>query len=183
MQLSNIKVAALATIGFEEVEYTKPKKALVDAGATVHLVSPESGSIKAWDGDDWGGEYKVDVELAKARADDYDALLLPGGVLNPDSLRINDKALAFIKAFFQADKPVAVICHGGQTLITADLVKGRTMTGYVSVRPDLANAGAHVKDQEVVVDGKLVSSRNPDDIPAFNKKMIEVFAGKTAAVA
>lgn len=180
MQLENIKVAALATTGFEEVEYTKPRKALEDAGATVHLVSPQSGSIKAWDGDDWGGEYDVDVSLDKADAGQYDALLLPGGVLNPDNLRINEKALGFVKSFFQQDKPVAVICHGGQTLISAGLVKGRTMTGYQSVRGDLANAGANVKDEEVVVDGKLVSSRNPDDIPAFNKKMIEVFAKQTA---
>ncbi|THH39735.1 type 1 glutamine amidotransferase domain-containing protein [Neolewinella litorea] len=179
MQLDNIKVAALATAGFEEVEYTKPRKALEEAGATVHLVSPESGSIKAWDGDDWGGEYEVDVALDRADASRYDALLLPGGVLSPDSLRINDKALSFIKSFFQDDKPVAVICHGSQTMISAGLVKGRTMTGYVAIRPDLANAGATVKDEEVVVDGKLVSSRNPGDIPAFNRKMIEIFAKHT----
>ncbi|WP_116125238.1 type 1 glutamine amidotransferase domain-containing protein [Lewinella sp. IMCC34183] len=182
MQLDNIKVAALATTGFEEVEYTKPRKALEDAGATVHLVSPQSGSIKAWDMTDWGDEHKVDITLDSAKASDYDALLLPGGVLSPDDLRINEKALAFVKEFFKADKPVAVICHGGQTLINADLVKGRTMTGYVSVRPDLANAGANVKDEEVVVDGKLVSSRNPDDIPAFNKKMIEIFAKNAVAM-
>ena len=182
MQLSNMKVAALATTGFEEVEYTKPKQALTEAGATVHLVSPKSGSIKAWDGDDWGGKYQVDVTLDSAKADDYDALLLPGGVMNPDDLRINKDALSFVKAFFQADKPVAVICHGGQTLISAGLVRGRTMTAYEAVRPDLANAGANVKDEEVVVDGKLVSSRNPDDIPAFNKKMVEIFARQTAGV-
>ena len=182
MQLNNVKVAALATTGFEEVEYTQPRKALEDAGATVHLVSPQSGSIKAWDTDDWGESYDVDVTLDTADAGSYDALLLPGGVLNPDSLRINDKALAFIKAFFAANKPVAVICHGGQTLISAGLVKGRTMTGYEAVRPDLANAGAQVKDEEVVVDGNLVSSRNPDDIPAFNKKMIEVIAESTVGV-
>ena len=182
MQLSKVKVAALATTGFEEVEYTKPRKALEEAGATVHLVSPQSGSIKAWDKDDWGESYDVDVTLDSADAGSYDALLLPGGVLNPDSLRVNDKALSFIKAFFSANKPVAVICHGGQTLITADLVKGRTMTGFKAVRPDLANAGANVKDEEVVVDGNLVSSRNPDDIPAFNKKMIEVIAESTVGV-
>ncbi len=176
MQLNNIKIAALATTGFEEVEYTKPRKALEDAGATVHLVSPQSGSIKAWDKDDWGGSHKVDVTLDKADASSYDALLLPGGVMSPDDLRINKKAISFVKSFFTADKPVAVICHGGQTLISADLVKGRTMTGYQSIRPDLSNAGANVKNEEVVVDGKLVSSRNPDDIPAFNKKMIEVFS-------
>jgi len=178
MKLSNVKVAALATTGFEQVEYTKPKQALEDAGATVQLVSPQSGSIRAWDGDDWGEQFDVDVELTQANATNYDALLLPGGVLNPDTLRVDDTALSFVKDFFSADKPVAVICHGGQTLITADLVRGRTMTGYRAIRPDLANAGATVKDEEVVVDSKLVSSRNPDDIPAFNEKMIEVFAGK-----
>ncbi|PPK85413.1 protease I [Neolewinella xylanilytica] len=176
MQLDNIKVAALATTGFEEVEFTKPKQALEEVGATVHLVSPQSGSIKAWDKDDWGGSYQVDVTLDSVDAASYDALLLPGGVINPDNLRVNESALTFVKSFFSANKPVAVICHGGQTLISAGLVKGRTMTGFKSVRPDLANAGANVKDEEVVVDGNLVSSRNPDDIPAFNKKMIEVFA-------
>ncbi len=180
MQLSNFKVAALATNGFEQVEYTKPRKALEEAGATVHLVSPESGQIKGWDGDDWGDTFSVDVELSSAKAADYDALLLPGGVLNPDSLRINGAALAFVDHFFREDKPVAVICHGGQTLISAGLVKGRTMTGYKAVRTDLQNAGANVKDESVVVDGNLVSSRNPDDIPAFNKKMVEVFSKVTA---
>ncbi|NJB86155.1 protease I [Lewinella marina] len=183
MQLKNLKVAALATTGFEEVEYTKPRKALEDAGAQVSLISPQSGKIKAWDGDDWGGEHEVDVALDAADPAHYDALLLPGGVLSPDDLRINDQALKFVKAFFELDKPVAVICHGGQTLISAGLVKGRTMTGYQSIRPDLANAGATVKDEEVVVDGKLVSSRNPGDLPAFNRKMIEVFAQRAAATA
>lgn len=176
MKIDNIKVAALATTGFEEVEYTKPRKALEEAGATVHLVSPKSGSIKAWDMDDWGGSHQVDVTLDSADAASYDALLLPGGVINPDNLRVNDQALNFIKSFFSSNKPVAVICHGGQTLISAGLVKGRTMTGFKSVRPDLANAGANVKDEEVVVDGNLISSRNPDDIPAFNKKFIEVLS-------
>jgi len=178
MKLDNVKVAALAAAGFEQVEYTKPKQALEDAGATVHLVSPATGSIKAWDGDDWGDQFEVDVALAEASAADYDALLLPGGVLNPDTLRINDRALSFVKDFFSADKPVGVICHGGQTLITAGLVDGRTMTGFKAIQPDLTNAGANVKDEEVVVDGKLVSSRNPDDIPAFNKKIVEVFSGQ-----
>lgn len=182
MKLSNVKVAALATTGFEEVEYTKPRKALEEAGATVHLVSPQAGSIKAWDTDDWGGSHEVDVTLDKADAGSYDALLLPGGVINPDNLRVNDDALTFIKAFFRDNKPVAVICHGGQTLISADLLKGRTITGFKSVRIDLANAGATVKDEEVVVDGNLVSSRNPDDIPAFNKKLIEVIANSTVSV-
>lgn len=176
MKLSNKKVAALATNGFEEVEYTQPLQALKDAGATVHLVSPESGEIKAWASDDWGDSYSVDVTLNDANTENYDALLLPGGVISPDALRINKDALAFVKAFFTAEKPVAVICHGGQTMISAGLVEGRTMTGYEAVRPDLKNAGAHVKDEAVVVDGKLVSSRNPDDIPAFCEQMVETFA-------
>ena len=183
MQLNKLKVAALVTTGFEEVEYTKPRKALEEAGATVHLVSPKSGSIKAWDDTDWGGSYDVDVQLSAANASDYDALLLPGGVMSPDDLRINESAIAFVKSFFDAGKPVATICHGAQTLISADLVKGRTMTGYESIRRDLANAGATVRDEEVVVDGKLVSSRNPQDIPAFNKKMVEIFASRAAATA
>lgn len=176
MDLSNIKVAAIATNGFEEVEFSQPRQALTDAGATVHLISPESGTIRAWDTDDWGNKYAVDVTLANANASDYHALLLPGGVLSPDSLRVNDQALKFIRHFFSADKPVAVICHGCQTMISAGLVEGRKMTCYESVVPDLKNAGAHYVDREVVVDGSLVSSRNPDDIPAFNQAMLEAFA-------
>ena len=176
MQLSNLRVAALATTGFEQVEYTEPRKALEEAGATVHLVSPENGQIRGWDGDDWGDRFSVDAELSGASGSDYDALLLPGGVLSPDNLRVNGEALAFVDHFFREDKPVAVICHGGQTLISAGLVDGRTLTCYKSVRTDMRNAGANVVDQEVVVDGNLVSSRNPDDIPAFNQKMVEVFA-------
>jgi protease I len=175
MSLNNLKVAALATDGFEEVEFTKPKQALTEAGATVHLVSPESGQIRAWDGDDWGGSYTVDRTLAQAEPTEYGALLLPGGVLSPDKLRINAGAREFVKAFFTANKPVAVICHGSQTLISAGLVRGRTITGYEAIRGDLAHAGANVKDDEVVVDGQLVSSRNPGDIPSFNEKMLEVF--------
>lgn len=181
MQLTNLKVAALATVGFEEVEYTKPRKALEEAGATVHLVSPQTGSIRAWDGDDWGKQHPVDRELETADPQDYDALLLPGGVLNPDSLRVNGKALAFVDHFFRTDKPVAAICHAAQTLISAGLVEGRTMTAYQSIRTDLQNAGANViADQSVVVDGSFVTSRNPDDIPDFNEKMVEVFAGVAA---
>lgn len=180
MELNNLKVAALATNGFEEVEFTSPKKALENEGATVHLVSPESGTIKAWDGDDWGGTYSVDKVLTDVEAKDYDALLLPGGVINPDSLRVNGEALAFIDYFFRNDKPVAVICHGGQTLISAGLVDGRKITGYKSVRTDLRNAGGIVSDESVVIDGNLVSSRNPDDLPDFNKAMIAVFSGVPA---
>jgi len=181
MDISNLKVAALATNGFEEVELTKPRKALEDAGATVHLVSPESGKIKAWDTDDWGGTYDVDVELANARPGDYDALLLPGGVMNPDTLRVNGEALAFVDNFARNDKPIAFICHAGQILISAGLVDGRKVTGYKAIRTDLRNAGGIVSnDEQVVVDGNFVSSRNPNDIPAFNEAMIEVFAAVPA---
>jgi len=178
MDISNLKVAALATNGFEEVELTKPRKALEDAGATVHLISPEAGSIKAWATNDWGGSYDVDVVLSDAKAGDYDALLLPGGVINPDQLRVNGEALAFVDHFARNDKPIAFICHAGQLLISAGLVKGRKVTGYKSIRTDLRNAGGIVSnDDQVVVDGNYISSRNPDDIPAFNEKMLEVFAG------
>lgn len=181
MDISNLKVAALATNGFEEVEYTKPRKALEKAGATVHLVSPEKGKIKAWATDDWGGSYDVEKVLADANPADYDALLLPGGVINPDLLRVNDQALEFVKAFAAADKPIAFICHAGQILISAGLIEGRKVTGYKSIRTDLINAGGLVShDQSVVVDRNFVSSRNPDDIPAFNEKMLEVFAGVPA---
>lgn len=180
MELSNLKVAALATNGFEEVELTSPKDALENEGATVHLISPDSGEIKAWDGDDWGGTYEVDRVLSDTDPSDYDALLLPGGVINPDSLRVNGEALAFIDYFFRKNKPVAVICHGGQTLISAGLVEGRRMTGYKAVRTDLMNAGALVTDESVVIDGNLVSSRNPDDLPDFNRAMVAVFSGVPA---
>ncbi|NJC26874.1 type 1 glutamine amidotransferase domain-containing protein [Neolewinella antarctica] len=177
MKLSNLKVAILATDGFEEVELTKPRKALQDAGATVHIVSPKSGKIKAWATDKWGDEYKVDVVLdEETDGGNYDALLLPGGLMSPDALRINGSALAFVDHFAREDKPIAVICHGSQTMITAGLVKGKKMTAFKAIRTDLMNAGANVVDEAVVVDGNLISSRNPDDIPAFNEKMIEVFA-------
>lgn len=181
MNMSNLKVAALATNGFEEVEYTKPRKALEDAGATVHLISPVKGSIQAWATDDWGGIYEVDKLLSETKAEDYDALLLPGGVTNPDSLRINEEAIAFVNHFASEQKPIAFICHAGQILISAGLIEGRKVTGYESIRTDLRNAGGIVSDDEqVVVDENYVSSRNPDDIPAFNEKMLEVFA-KVAA--
>lgn len=176
MDLSHVKVAALATTGFEEVEFTEPRKALREAGATVHLVSPESGRIKSWDVDDWGRRFRVDARLEDVTAENYDALLLPGGVLNPDKLRTNGEALFFIASFLKANKPVAVICHGSQTMISAGLVRGRTMTAYKSIRTDLVNAGAKFVDQAVVVDGNLISSRNPEDLAAFNEKIVEVFA-------
>jgi protease I len=175
------KVAILVTNGFEQVELTEPKRALEEAGAETHIVSPADGKVKGWDETDWGDEFDVDLPLEQARAEDYDALLLPGGVMNPDKLRMNSKAVHFVKDFFSAGKPVAAICHGPWTLIDAGVVKGRTLTSYPSIQADLANAGAKWLDQEVIVDNGLVTSRKPDDLPAFNRKMIEEFAeGKHA---
>lgn len=167
------RIAILATNGFEEVELSSPKEHLEKQGWKAEIVSPESGSIKSWASTDWGKEYKVDQLLSNVKAADYDALVLPGGVINPDQLRINDDALNFIKDFFEAGKPVAAICHAPQILISAGLVKGRKMTSYPSVKIDLINAGADWHDKEVVVDQGLVTSRDPDDLPAFNKKMVE----------
>jgi protease I len=175
-KLKGKRVAILVTHGFEQVELTEPRKALQEAGATAHVVSPAEGRVKGWNFTQWGDELPVDVPLAQARADDYDALLLPGGVMNPDQLRIDLKALAFVEPFFDARKPVAVICHGPWTLIDAGVVRGRRITSWPSVRTDLKNAGADWVDEAVVVDQGLVSSRKPDDIPQFNAKMIEEFA-------
>ncbi|HEY1024099.1 MAG TPA: type 1 glutamine amidotransferase domain-containing protein, partial [Sphingobacteriaceae bacterium] len=174
--LRNRNIAILTENGFEEVELTSPKQALEEAGATVHIVSPHSGTVKAWDHDHWSIECKVDKHINDVRVDDYDGLMLPGGVLNPDTLRTNDKAVQLVKAFFDAGKPVAAICHGPQTLINADVVRGRKMTSYHSVKQDLINAGANWVDQEVVVDQGLTTSRSPKDLPAFNRKMCEEFA-------
>ncbi|SEF82450.1 type 1 glutamine amidotransferase domain-containing protein [Flavobacterium urumqiense] len=167
------RIAILATNGFEEVELRSPKEYLEKQGWKAEIVSPESGSIRSWASTEWGKDYKVDQELKNVKATDYDALVLPGGVINPDKLRTDENALAFIKDFFKAGKPVAAICHGPQILISADLVKGRKMTSYPSIKIDLMNAGAEWHDQEVVVDKGLVTSRNPDDLPAFNKKLVE----------
>lgn len=167
------RIAILATNGFEEVELSSPKEYLEKQGWKAEIVSPESGSIRSWASTEWGKDYKVDQELKNVKATDYDALVLPGGVINPDKLRTDENALAFIKDFFKAGKPVAAICHGPQILISADLVKGRKMTSYPSIKIDLMNAGAEWHDQEVVVDKGLVTSRNPDDLPAFNKKLVE----------
>ncbi|MBL7711784.1 MAG: type 1 glutamine amidotransferase [Chitinophagaceae bacterium] len=167
------KIAILATHGFEESELSSPKEHLEQQGWTAHIVSPEPGSIKAWADKDWGKEYPVDKTLAEARPSDYDALVLPGGVLNPDKLRVNDEALAFVQKFFTEGKPVAAICHGPQTLINAGLVQGRKMTSVQAISRDLQNAGAHWVDEEVVADNGLVTSRTPKDLPAFNKKMVE----------
>jgi protease I len=176
-QLNGKKVAILVENGFEEVELVKPKQALEEAGAQTAIVSPApDNKVRGWQHTDWGDEFPVDVPLNEAKADDYDALLLPGGVMNPDKLRRNEQALQFVRGFFEAGKPVAVICHGPWTLIDAGVVKGRKITSYHSIQTDLKNAGAQWVDQEVVVDNGLVSSRKPADISAFNRKMIEEFA-------
>lgn len=177
--LSNLKVAILVADGFEQQEMTDPRKALDDAGATTQIVSPNQGEVQGWKHFDHADKFPVDVPLAEANADDFDALLLPGGVANPDQLRMKPEAVQFVKKFFDAGKPVAVICHGPWTLIDAGVVKGRTITSWPSVKTDLINAGANWVDEEVVVDNGLVSSRKPADIPAFNQKMLEEFAEGT----
>lgn len=175
-ELRNKRVAALVDHGFEQVELIEPKKALEQAGATVDVVSPQSGKVKGWNHKEWGDEVPVDRGLDGANADEYDALLLPGGVMNPDRLRMNRAAVQFVKKFVDANKPIASICHGPWTLIEAGAVRGRKMTSWPSLQSDLRNAGAEWVDQEVVTDRGLVTSRKPDDIPAFNRKMIEEFA-------
>lgn len=175
-ELQNKKVAILVADGFEQVELVKPKQALEAAGAQTQIISPKSGTVQGWNHFDKGDDFQVDLTLDRANPADYDALLLPGGVANPDQLRTIDKAVQFIKAFFEAGKPVAAICHGPWTLIEAGVVKGRTVTSWPSLKTDLQNAGANWVDQEVVVDQGLVTSRNPQDIPAFNRKTIEEFA-------
>ena len=175
--LNNLKVAILVADGFEQPEMTEPRKALEAAGAVTKIVSPvKADQVQGWNHYEHADKFPVDVKLDEADPEDFDALLLPGGVANPDQLRMNPDAVEFVREFFDAGKPVAVICHGPWTLIEADVVRGRKITSWPSVRTDLINAGANWVDQEVVVDSGLVSSRKPDDIPAFNKKMIEEFA-------
>ena len=176
-QLSNRTIAVLSENGFEESELTSPVQRLKEEGATVHIISSKEGSIKAMKGDkDWTIDVKVDKTITEVSADDYQGLLIPGGVLNPDSLRKNDEVIAFVKAFFMAGKPVAAICHGPQVLITAEVVEGRKMTSTKTIKIDLINAGAQWFDEEVVVDQGLVTSRSPKDLPAFNDKIVEEFA-------
>lgn len=167
------RVAILATNGFEESELKSPKQAMEKEGFQVDIVSLESGKIKAWDSGNWSKEYEVDYTLEQVDPKDYNALVLPGGVINPDYLRRSEKALEFVRTFFEQKKPVAAICHAPWTLISADVVKGRKLTSFHSIRKDLENAGAHWVDEEVVVDSGFVTSRNPDDLPAFNAKIIE----------
>ncbi|RYE22886.1 MAG: type 1 glutamine amidotransferase [Sphingobacteriaceae bacterium] len=171
--LNNKKVAILTEEGFEQVELTSPQQALKEAGATVHVISPEGGEIKAWDETNWGITVTADKKLSEVSPDDYDALVLPGGVLNPDKLRQNKDAVAFVSAFLDEGKPVAAICHGPQMLIETGMISGRQMTSYPSLKTDLKNAGVDWVDEEVVTDQGLITSRTPADLPAFNKKLIE----------
>ena len=175
-ELRNKRVAVLAENGFEQSELVEPRKALQEAGATAEVVSPQAGTIKGWKHGNWGDEVPVDRKLDEARAEDYDALLLPGGVMNPDKLRMNPAAVQFVKHFVDSGKPIAAICHGPWPLIEAGGVQGRRVTSWPSLKTDLRNAGAEWVDQQVVTDRGLVTSRKPDDIPAFNRKMIEEFA-------
>jgi protease I len=174
--LRGVKVAILITDGFEEVEMVKPRQELVEAGADARIVSPRAGKVKAWASTEWGKEYPVDVELEQARPQDFDALLLPGGVMNPDKLRMEPNAVEFVRSFFDEGKPVAAICHGPWMVIESGGASGRRLTSWPSLKTDLRNAGARWVDEEVVVDGTLVSSRKPDDIPAFNREMLKLFA-------
>jgi protease I len=174
--LKGKNIAILATDGFEQSELEKPKSALEEAGARTQVVSPKDGKIKGWDKKDWGKEVKVDVPLNSANPSQYDALLLPGGVMNPDQLRMNPDAVRFVKSFFDEGKPVASICHGPWMLVEADAVRGRTVTSWPSLKTDIKNAGGTWVDQEVIVSNGVVTSRNPDDIPAFNREMISLFA-------
>jgi protease I len=174
--LRGVRVAILATDGFEQAELTEPRKALDAAGADTQVVSPKDGKVRGWKMKEWGDEVEVDQALDKADPKNYDALLLPGGVINADALRMQPKAVKFVKSFFDAGKPVGVICHAPWALIESGVVKGHRMTSWPSLKTDLTNAGAHWVDEEVVVDGKLVTSRKPDDIPAFNREIKRLFS-------
>ena len=175
-ELKGLKVAILITDGFEQVEMVKPRQALSAAGAQTSILSPKNDEVRGWKFTEWGDKFPVDKPLTDAQADDFDALLLPGGVMNPDKLRIEPKAVAFVKHFFDANKPVAVICHGPWTIIEAGAARGRRIASWPSLKTDLRNAGAEWVDEEVVTDEDVVSSRKPDDIPAFNRGMIELFS-------
>lgn len=173
--LNDMRVAILVAEGFEQVELTEPRKALDDAGAKTLIVSPAQDQVQGWNHFEKADRFRVDVPLTSAKAEDFDALLLPGGVVNPDQLRVNASAVAFVRGFFDAAKPVAAICHGPWTLIDAGAARGRRMTSWPSLKTDLENAGATWVDEEVVSEQGLVTSRKPRDIPAFNQKMIELF--------
>ena len=174
--LKGKKVAILSETGFEQSELLSPKKALEDKGIKVEILSTGKKTIRGWDHGDWGTEINVDQNVAQADADEYIALVLPGGVMNPDMLRTHPEAVAFVKKFSEAGKPIAAICHGPQTLIETGLLEGKELTSYPSIKTDLINAGAKWTDQEVVVDGFLITSRSPQDLPAFNEKLLEQLA-------
>jgi protease I len=174
--LKGKKIAILATDGFEQSELMQPRQALEEAGAHTEVISPNAGKIKGWDHTDWGESVKVDKTLDNANAEEYDGLLLPGGVINPDHLRMDPKAVNFVQQFVSSGKTVGAICHGPWTLLEAGALKGKTVTSWPSLRTDLKNAGAHWVDKEVVTDGQFITSRKPDDIPAFNKAVIESVA-------
>lgn len=173
-KLGGKKVAVLVENGFEQVEMTKPIEALKDEGAEVKIIAPDK-KVKGWNHKEWGDEFKTDIILHDANPEDFDSLLLPGGVMSPDKLRMNDTAVDFVRHFTNNNKPIAAICHGPWTLIETGMVKGKTLTSYESIKTDLINAGGNWIDEPAVTDGKLLTSRNPDDIPVFNKKMIELF--------
>ena len=174
--LSGKRIAIVVANGFEQIEMTDPREALENAGAETDLISIEDGEVKGWEHTAWGDAFPVDVPIEDADPDDYDGLLLPGGVMNPDRLRKDDRVVEFVRAFFDEAKPVASICHGPWTLIEAGVVSGRRLTSYPSIRTDLENAGAEWVDEEVVVDNGLVTSRSPEDLAAFDEKMVEEFA-------
>lgn len=167
------RIAILATNGFEESELFSPKNAIENQGWKVDIISLEKGNIKAWNKDNWGKSIQVDKTVGEARVEDYNALVLPGGVMNPDTLRTDEGTLSFVRTFFEQHKPVAAICHAASLLISAGVVDGRTLTSYKSIKDDLVNAGANWVDKEVVVDEGFVTSRNPGDLEAFNSKIIE----------
>jgi protease I len=175
-ELDRLRVAILVDNGFEEVELSEPRKALDGAGAQTSIVSPQDGQVRSWRFKEWGDNFQVDVPLGGADPQDFDALHLPGGVMNPDFLRMRPEAVAFVKAFFDAGKPVSVICHGPWTVIETGAARGRRIASWPSLKTDIRNAGAEWVDEPVVVDGNLVSSRKPDDIPAFNREVINLFA-------
>jgi protease I len=173
MKLSNKKIAILTDNGFEEDELTSPKKALEETGATVHIVSMQRGTVKGWKDGNWSIELPVDRDLERTNSEDYDALVIPGGVMNPDQMRLHTEYIAFVQEFIESGKPVAAICHGPQLLIETGMLHGLELTSYPSIKSDLRNAGAMWIDKEVVVDNGIITSRSPKDLPAFNKKLIE----------
>jgi protease I len=170
------RVAILTENGFEEIELTSPKKALEEAGAIVHVVSPQTEKVKAWDHDHWSGELKVDVHVSDVNIENYDMLIIPGGVINPDKMRTDVDCVSLVQQFLEAGKPVAAICHGPQLLIETGMISDRKMTSYFSIKTDLINAGVIWVDNEVVVDNGIITSRSPKDLDAFNQKLIEELA-------